>query len=71
MLNPGTNPLLTSIVSFGEDTAGELYMVDLGTGAAGTGKIFEITAVPEPTSVAMAGVGMGIVLVRRRRVRKA
>ncbi len=49
VLNPGTNPLLTSIVSFGEDTAGELYMVDsLARARRGREKIFEITAVPEP-----------------------
>jgi hypothetical protein len=45
------------IVSFGEDNAGNLYIIDFGDGfepTAGSGQIFVIQAVPEPAAVVMA-----------------
>ena len=58
-LNPGTTKLITNIYSFGEDTAGELYIVD-----GGGGKIFKIVSVPEPASLSLLA---GTLLLLRRR----
>jgi glucose/arabinose dehydrogenase len=61
---------LTQISSFGEDAAGNLYVVSL------TGDVFRVTALPPPVpalapgSAALLGGGLalsGIALVRRRR----
>jgi glucose/arabinose dehydrogenase len=63
MLNPGgaTTPLIPALTSFGEDTSGELYMVD-----AGTGQIYKIVAVPEPASLILM-TACTLLLFRRRR----
>ncbi len=70
---------LGHVVSFGQDNAGNLYIVDFGgtagdngfgnsTGeypSAGLGEIFEIVPVPEPASL-MLVVPAGLLLRRRR-----
>jgi glucose/arabinose dehydrogenase len=52
MLNPGNTPRITNICSFGEDTLGNLYVVDISSG-----KIFEIVGVPEPATLAILVLG--------------
>ncbi len=62
------------ISSFGEDNAGNLYIVDFGHGTgfngqypgAGLGEIFRVTFIPEPASIAFAGIG---ILFLGRRIR--
>ena len=57
-------------VSFGEDNAGNLYIVKFGNGffpPLGTGEIYQIVAVPEPTGALLASVVAGATLLRRRR----
>jgi hypothetical protein len=64
------------LVSFGEDNAGNLYVVDFGYGTgfngqypgAGLGEIFRITPVPEPGI--MAGMLTAALLAIRRSVRR-
>jgi len=63
-LNPGATPLITNISSFGVDTAGEMYIVDIGSG-----QVFKIVGVPEPAALAMLGVGSLALFAKRRRVR--
>jgi hypothetical protein len=61
-------------VSFGEDNAGNLYIVDFGYGTgfdgqypgAGLGEIFRITPIPEPAAPAMLILGV-LVAPRGRR----
>jgi MYXO-CTERM domain-containing protein len=66
------------VVSFGEDNAGNLYIVDMGgnRGDAGfgndypggtTGEIFRLTPVPEPTGAALALIALAGAAARRRR----
>jgi glucose/arabinose dehydrogenase len=59
---------IDNIVSFGEDALGNLYIFDLGGGAAGQGEVFRISAVPEPGSGILITIGgMCMALQRRRR----
>jgi hypothetical protein len=64
---------ITNPVSFGEDLGGNLYIVKFGDGffpPLGTGEIYQIVYVPEPTATAFASVAAGgLLLLRRRRVR--
>jgi glucose/arabinose dehydrogenase len=53
MLNPGTSPLIGALVSFGQDNAGELYMVD-----SASGTVFRIVAVPEPGTLLLLALGI-------------
>ncbi len=76
----GGNPIGLFITAFGEDEAGELYVVaksaldpglDPNSGGPG-GVIFKITPVPEPASAALLAAGLLSLLVfsfRRRQVR--
>jgi glucose/arabinose dehydrogenase len=63
---------LDHVVSFGEDNAGNLYLVDFGDGGqypnAGRGEIFRVTPiVPEPASwLLAAGLTLGMMAARRR-----
>lgn len=63
---------LDSIVSFGEDNAGNLYLFDFGTTQypnAGQGEIFRVTPiVPEPATIvtALVAAAFGLSLDRRR-----
>ena len=65
------------LVSFGEDNAGNLYIVDFGHGTgfqgqypgAGLGEIFRVTWIPEPASAATAFIATSIMLLARRRRR--
>jgi hypothetical protein len=64
---------LDHIVSFGEDNAGNLYLVDFGNGSgfngqypgAGRGEIFRVTPIPEPNAQALAALAL-IPLAARR-----
>jgi hypothetical protein len=61
---------ITNPVSFGEDNAGNLYIVKFGNGffpPLGTGEIYQIVAVPEPASLALAAAAAAGLLLRRRR----
>ena len=60
---------ITNPVSFGEDHAGNLYIVKFGDGffpPLGTGEIYQIV-VPEPAGLAFALMAAGGLLLRRRR----
>ena len=69
----GSSAGLDHIVSFGEDNAGNLYLVDFGNGfgfngqypGAGLGEIFRVTPIPEPSALALAGMAL-IPLARRK-----
>ena len=57
-------------VSFGEDHAGNLYIVKFGDGffpPLGTGEIYQIVAVPEPAGAALAAAAGAGLLLRRKR----
>jgi glucose/arabinose dehydrogenase len=57
-----------TVHGFGEDGNGELYALVTNTPANGTGGIvYMITPVPEPAGVAVAALGLGLTLLRRRR----
>ena len=61
---------ITNPVSFGEDLAGNLYIVKFGDGffpPLGTGEIYQIVYVPEPTGAALASAAAAGLLLRRRR----
>jgi hypothetical protein len=74
---PATGDLfgIDHLVSFGEDNAGNLYVVDFGHGfgfpgqypGAGLGEIFRITPVPEPGIMAALPVAALSLLRRSRR----
>lgn len=74
-LVPGADPFdpINYIVSFGEDNAGNLYIIDLGDGfqpTAGTGQIFMIRGVPEPSAILLALLAQaGLVFMRCRSLR--
>lgn len=55
--NVGTLGLLSSL---GEDARGELYFVDIGDG-----EVFRLVGVPEPGSLALLGVGVGVLWTQR------
>jgi hypothetical protein len=60
---------ITNPVSFGEDHAGNLYIVKFGDGffpPLGTGEIYQIVAVPEPTFLAPVLILAGGLLRRRK-----
>ena len=63
-----------TVHGFGQDDAGELYALVTNTNSAGSGGIvYRISAVPEPASWAMYGLG-GLALLlacRRRRLQPA
>jgi glucose/arabinose dehydrogenase len=62
------------LVSFGEDNAGNLYIVDFGHGTgfqgqypgAGLGEIFRVTLVPEPATASVLALPALLILGRRR-----
>ena len=61
---------ISNPVSFGEDHAGNLYIVKFGNGffpPLGTGDIYQIVAVPEPAGLAFASAAAAAGLLRRRR----
>ncbi len=75
----GISGLLDHLVSFGEDNAGNLYLVDFGSRsadqgsvfegeypAAGLGEIFMLVPVPEPASGVLMGFASILLLWRRR-----
>jgi glucose/arabinose dehydrogenase len=74
---PATGELfgIDHLVSFGEDNAGNLYVVDFGYGpgfsgqypGAGLGEIFRITPVPEPGTAAALAAATLLALRRPRR----
>ncbi len=68
MLNPGATPLISNISSFGEDTAGELYIVDISGGRVF--RIDPVVPIPEPASLMIGVVGAGLLMMRRRRVHR-
>ena len=74
-LVPGADPKdpIDYIVSFGEDNAGNLYIIDLGDSfvpTAGTGQIFMIRGVPEPSAILLALLAQaGLVFMRCRSLR--
>ena len=63
------------LVSFGEDNAGNMYVVDFGHGSgfqgqypgAGLGEIFRITLVPEPGATAALAAAAALTLRRSTR----
>jgi glucose/arabinose dehydrogenase len=61
-------PNSLTVHGFGEDNNGELYAMVTNTPANGTGGIvYMIAPVPEPTGLAVFGLGLGVTLLRRRR----
>ena len=63
---------ISNPVSFGEDNAGNLYIVKFGDGffpPLGTGEVYQIVYVPEPAGAALALVVAGGLMLRRRRGR--
>jgi glucose/arabinose dehydrogenase len=60
-----------TVHGFGQDAAGEIYALVTNTPANGTGGIvYELTAVPEPTSLAVIGIaGVSLLARRNRRAR--
>ena len=66
------------LVSFGEDNAGNLYIVDFGYGTdtfsghppAGRDEIFRFSVVPEPAALAVLGVAAAASPLPRRRRRR-
>jgi hypothetical protein len=76
----GTGLALNRIVSYAEDAAGRLYMIDYGlpggpssesgwTGARarfGTGEIYRIYYVPEPASLCMVLLSLSLLLLTRQ-----
>jgi len=56
---------ISFISSFGEDAAGNLYLIDLGVG--GPGEIYQV--VPEPASAALLGAALAALSAARRRGR--
>jgi glucose/arabinose dehydrogenase len=60
-----------TVHGFGEDARGELYVLATNTPANGSGGVvYQITAVPEPSTFALFGAGLVSLLIawRRRRV---
>lgn len=60
--------LMRNIVSFGEDNSGNLFIVDLGDNfeaTPGSGQVFMIRAVPEPSVVALVFFAGSVLCVRR------
>ena len=76
-INGGGGPI-AGLVSFGEDNAGNLYVIDFGGARgdtsfnndypnAGTGEIFKLVAVPEPSAALLLAPAALLFLRRRRR----
>ena len=64
----GVLPDGLTVHGFGEDANGELYALVTNTPASGTGGIvYQLVAVPEPTTFAGVALLAGIALLRRRR----
>ena len=64
----GILPNGLTVHGFGEDGNGELYALVTNTPSNGNGGIvYMITPVPEPAALGIAGVGLGLALLRRRR----
>jgi glucose/arabinose dehydrogenase len=66
LLRPNVGAI-ANVSSFAEDAAGNLYILDLGTGVAGSGEIFML--VPEPGTAALAGAALAALGAARRRRR--
>ena len=64
----GVLPNGLTLHGFGEDGLGELYALVTNSTSGGTGGIvYQITAVPEPMTLSVVGMGLGLSLLRRRR----
>jgi hypothetical protein len=66
-----SQPLNAWLKGFGEDANGEIYVMDSADlGPTGTtGQVFEITAVPEPTSAGLLLGSAAMLMGRRRRLK--
>ena len=61
-------PNSLTVHGFGEDGFGELYAMVTNTPPNGTGGIiYKFVLVPEPTGLTFAGLGLGLLLLRRSR----
>jgi glucose/arabinose dehydrogenase len=64
-------PNQVTVHGFGEDADGEIYALVTNTPANGTGGIvYKFAMVPEPTGLALLGLGAMGVMARRRRCRR-
>ena len=67
----GKLPNGLTVHGFGEDASGELYALVTNTPAKGVGGIvYQLAAVPEPATWASLGLGLGALLLWRRRSRR-
>ena len=64
----GVLPNGLTVHGFGEDGNGELYALVTNSPSGGTGGIvYQIVAVPEPATASVVALGLGALLLRRRR----
>lgn len=63
----GILPNGLTVHGFGQDGSGELYVMTTNTPSNGTGGVvYKIVAVPEPAAAALAVIGLGVLVIRRR-----